>query len=93
MDAVTEARRLVGITVEKPSLQQQLASTGQKIRRTRSQRKMTQQQLADASGLDRTYISLVEHGKQNLTIGAILKIADALDLPISELLEHSSNSW
>ena len=54
VDAVTEARRLVGITVEKPSLQQQLASTGQKIRRTRSQRKMTQQQLADASGLDRT---------------------------------------
>ena len=36
--------------------------------------------------LDRTYISMVEHGKQNLTIGAVLRIADALDVPIGELI-------
>ena len=47
---------------------------------------MTQQELANASGLDRTYISLVEHGKQNLSIGAVLKIANALDAPLSDLL-------
>ena len=36
--------------------------------------------------LDRTYISMVEHGKQNLTIGAVLRITDALDVPIGELI-------
>ena len=36
--------------------------------------------------LDRTYISMVEHGKQNLTIGAVLGIVDALDVPIGELI-------
>ena len=52
---------------------------------------MTQQALADASGLDRTYISLVEHGKQNLTIRAVLKIAHALDVPIGDLLSSASS--
>ena len=47
---------------------------------------MTQQDLADASELDRTYISLVEHGKQNLSLGAVLKIANALEVPLSDLL-------
>ena len=36
--------------------------------------------------LDRTYISMVEHGKQNVTVGTIVKIADALDVQIGELL-------
>ena len=47
---------------------------------------MTQRDLANASGLDRTYISMVEHGKQNLTIGAVLRIADALGVPIGQLI-------
>ena len=41
---------------------------GLKIKEARTSRRMTQQALADESGLDRTYISLVEHGKQNLSI-------------------------
>ena len=80
------ARRLVGRTIAKPSLDQQLAAIGQNIRTARNHRKLTQQQLADASDLDRTYISLVEHGKQNLTIAAILKIAQALNIPITDLI-------
>ncbi|MXX93940.1 MAG: helix-turn-helix domain-containing protein [Chloroflexi bacterium] len=80
------ARRLVGRIDTKPSLDQQLAAIGQNIRTARNHRKLTQQQLADASDLDRTYISLVEHGKQNLTIAAILKIAQALDIPITDLI-------
>ena len=80
------ARQLVGRTITKPSLDQQLAAIGQNIRIARNHRKLTQQQLADASDLDRTYISLVEHGKQNLTIAAILKIAQALNIPITDLI-------
>jgi len=80
------ARRLVGRIDTKPSLDQQLAAIGQNIRIARNHRKLTQQQLADASDLDRTYISLVEHGKQNLTIAAILKIAQALNIPITDII-------
>lgn len=84
--AAQQARQLVGHINTKPSLDQQLAAIGQNIRTARNHRKLTQQQLADASDLDRTYISLVEHGKQNLTIAAILKIAQALNIPITDLI-------
>lgn len=84
--AVQIARRLVGRIISKPSLEQQLADIGKNIRIARNHRNLTQQQLADISSLDRTYISLVEHGKQNLTIAAILKIAQALDIPITDLI-------
>ncbi len=91
LEAVAEARRLVGLTNEKLSLQEQLALMGRRVNQTRASLSMTQQELADASGLDRTYISLVEHGKQNLTIGAALKIAHALDVPIGGLLAPPSS--
>lgn len=78
---------------ERLSLEKQLVMMGLKIKETRTGRRMTQQALADASGLDRTYISLVEHGKQNLSIGAVLKIAYALDVPIGDLVVSPSSEW
>ena len=90
LEAVAEARRLVGLAQERLTLQEQLALMGRKINSARTGRGMTQQALADASGLDRTYISLVEHGKQNLTMGAVLKIAYALDMPIGDLVASPS---
>lgn len=86
LGALHEARRLVGLVAESPSLEQCLHQLGQRIRSLRSAREWSQQALADASGLDRTYISAVEHGKQNLTIGAMLKLAEALDVELPELL-------
>lgn len=80
------ARELVGCTVTKPSLDQQLLAIGKNIRIARSRRQFTQRQLSEVAGLDRTYISQVEHGKQNLTIAAILKIANALEVPITDLI-------
>ena len=48
----------------------------------------SQQDLAEASGLDRTYVSALENGRQNLTIGALVRIAMALGVPAGELLGH-----
>jgi transcriptional regulator with XRE-family HTH domain len=50
---------------------------GHRVQELRSARGWTQQQL-DEAGLDRTYISGLEHGKQNPTIGALLRLATAL---------------
>lgn len=86
LEAVVEARRLVGLAEERLTLQEQLSLMGRRVNSARTGRGMTQQALAEASGLDRTYISLVEHGRQNLTIGAVLKIAHALDVPIGDLV-------
>lgn len=85
IEGLSEARRLVGLSEEKLTLDDHLVSIGQKIRSFRTNSRTTQQQLANASGLDRTYISTVEQGKQNLTIGVLVKIADALDIQVSDL--------
>ena len=46
----------------------------------------TQGQLAAAAELDRTYISGVENGKQNPTLGALMKLARALEVPLERLV-------
>jgi len=87
LEAVSEARRLVGLSARKLTLEEQLHVMGRRIHGIRTSSGMTQRELAEASGLDRTYISLAEHGRQNLSVGAVLKIAHALDVPIGDLLE------
>ena len=60
---------------------------GLAVKAKRKKRKMTQQQLADASGIARSYISSIESGAfdgiQNKTAE---KIADALNCEIDVLL-------
>ena len=81
IEGVQEARRLVGLPLAKLTLEEQLIEMGTNIKRIRSLKRLTQQELADQSDMDRTYISMVEHGKQNLTMGALLRISEALDVP------------
>jgi methanogenic corrinoid protein MtbC1/DNA-binding XRE family transcriptional regulator len=85
-DAAQTARQLVVLPGEAPSLESLLASVGQRIREFRRARGWSQQQLAAASGLDRTYVNAVEQGKQNVTLGAVLRIASALEVSLGALL-------
>jgi len=41
--------------------------------------------LAERSGLNSSYISLVEHGKKNPRIGNAIRIAKALNINVGEL--------
>lgn len=90
VDGIKEARQMVGLAKEKIDFETHLAEIGIQIRAVRTELQMTQQELADQCGLDRTYISMVENGKQNLTLGALFKIADALEIPLSSLIRRSS---
>lgn len=53
------------------------------IRDLRQENGLTQEDLADKAGLDRTYISGVERGVRNITLDSLEQIVDALgvDLP------------
>ncbi len=60
---------------------------GKAVRNARTARGISQEQLADLSGLDRSYIGGVERGERNLSILAIDKIAHGLEISISDLLK------
>ena len=88
VEGTKEARRLVGLEEEKIDLESHLIEIGKQIRFVRTRLKMTQKELADRSELDRTYISMVENGKQNLTLGAMVKISSALEVPLASLVRR-----
>ena len=62
---------------------------GQRVRALRKERGLSQEELADLSGLDRTYISGIERGLRNVALRNIEALAKALDVSISELFEDA----
>lgn len=64
-----------------------LVALGQAIRQARSQVGMSQEALAMEASLDRSYMGGVERGEHNVTLMNLLKIANALQMKPSSLLE------
>lgn len=64
---------------------------GETIRDLRTKQSLSQENLADLTDLHRTYISSVERGKRNISIRNLEKIAKALKVKISNILEESGN--
>lgn len=62
-----------------------LLALGRNIRKCREAKDLSQEDLALAANLDRTYIGGVERGERNPTILSTLKIANALETKVSEL--------
>jgi transcriptional regulator with XRE-family HTH domain len=52
----------------------------------RQQLGMSQEKFAEAAGFHRTYISLIERKKRNVTLGVLEAMADALGVTVSDLL-------
>jgi len=63
-----------------------LKKVGTRIKDYRIKSGLSQEKLAFAGGLDRTYIGSVERGERNISIINLSKIAKALNVPISDLL-------
>ena len=65
---------------------------GEAIRQGRSLLGISQGELAERSGLHRTYISDLERGARNPSIESIEKLARALHVSVAKLFERADNS-
>ena len=61
---------------------------GKRVRKLRNEKGMSQEDLADICGLDRTYISGIERGIRNVALKNIEALAKGLGVPISKLFEN-----
>ena len=60
---------------------------GKRIRQLRTERNLSQEQLAELTGFHRTYIGMVERGERNISLANIGVFAKAFGLSLSDLLK------
>lgn len=62
-----------------------LQKIGNRIKELRINKlNMTQEDFAKVLGVDRTYLSRIESGKQNITVNTLVFICDKLNIQISD---------
>lgn len=59
---------------------------GKKIKIERIKKDISQEKLAELSGLHRTTLGTIENGKNSPTLDSIARIANALDLTLAEMV-------
>lgn len=61
---------------------------GTRIRDARALRRLSQERLGELSGVDRQTINRIEQGHVSTRIDTLMRIAEALDIPIAELVRR-----
>ncbi len=64
-----------------------LEKFGEKVRKERRQKGLSQEELAARAGVHRTYIGMIERSEKNITLENIEKITKALGLKISDFFK------
>lgn len=60
---------------------------GTVVARLRSKRGWSLEDLADEAGRHRTYVGLIERGERHLSVASALRLAQALDLSLADLID------
>lgn len=60
--------------------------TGQVIGILRTQRGMSQEVLSGLAGIARSHLTMIENGSKNANVETLWRIAEALDMRLSELM-------
>jgi len=61
---------------------------GERLRKLRKERGLSQDQLAELSGLHTNYVGQVERGEKNLTIETLQKVVEGLGVSFEELFRY-----
>ena len=86
VDAVNWVQAHFNLNDASVTIEVMLTELGTRIQALRKDKGLSQQQLATEADLDRSYISAVEHGKQNVSFATLKGISDALGIGVAELI-------
>jgi len=64
---------------------------GRVLRTVRREVGLTQEQLALAADIDRTFVSLIERGERQPTVRVLFKLAAALHVPAARLIQMTED--
>jgi transcriptional regulator with XRE-family HTH domain len=67
-----------------------LTVVGENIKYYRTKLGMTQEELADRAGINRSYLASLERGRRNTTLKTVEMLAKALGVSTTELVSPSS---
>ena len=88
VEAVNWVQTHFGLNESSVTIDVLLADLGSRIQQLRKDRGLSQQGLAAEANLDRSYVSAVENGKQNVSFATLKGISDALNIGIGELISR-----
>ena len=63
-----------------------LASIGLRIKHARNRRNLTQEQLADAVGISRKHLSVIESAGTGISLELLIALSNTLKVPVGDLL-------
>ena len=64
-----------------------LKKFGKNVKIERIKKDLTQEKLAEIMNISQNYIANIERGKQNMSLGKILELAEKLEVKISKPLD------
>nr|KAJ9622943.1 hypothetical protein H2204_011423 [Knufia peltigerae] len=64
---------------------------GEVLRAVRTEREISQQDLALEADLDRTYISMLERGLRQPTLSTLIALADAMGIDAASLVQETTD--
>lgn len=76
-------------TPSKHSRHPVLTALGEAIRSRRKALGLSQEQLSDKAGLDRSYLGQIERGENSIALLPLKSIADALETSVATLMDEA----
>jgi XRE family transcriptional regulator, regulator of sulfur utilization len=70
----------------------ELRLLGRHIRQLRKQRRLTQEHLAERSGVHTQFVGAIERGKANPTLKVLTRVATALGVSLADLVDYEASS-
>lgn len=67
-----------------------LRALGKRLRLLRLVRELTQDQVAEATGMSRSFVSLLEHGAHGVDVVRLLRLSAFFGISLAELLDMGS---